>query len=255
MPAPEPEIEVIRLFDDPFLLAVPADDARPEIARIRTDEVDLSRLILLEQGHCLRDQALAFCAPEKLDMQPTLGTASLATIMQLAPTATPSRSYLKSQSTPKCGTNRSSSCVSRRRNQAGRSASPFDAPRPAKQTSLRWASLWSRSSAGPTGRRRRERRRIRTRSEASEAPATRSQQKSVGAEPTLHARVNTQARSRKKKAARSRSTWRRPVAGARRRANSPDGETSALRVRLGRDLPPSAEDRFVALLARSSGRP
>jgi LysR family transcriptional regulator, hydrogen peroxide-inducible genes activator len=83
MPAPEPEIEVIRLFDDPFLLAVPADDARPEIARVRTDEVDLSRLILLEQGHCLRDQALAFCAPEKLDMQPSLGAASLATIMQL----------------------------------------------------------------------------------------------------------------------------------------------------------------------------
>jgi LysR family transcriptional regulator, hydrogen peroxide-inducible genes activator len=83
MPAPEAEIEVIRLFDDPFLLAVPADDARPEIARVRTDEVDLSRLILLEQGHCLRDQALAFCAPEKLDMQLSLGAASLATIMQM----------------------------------------------------------------------------------------------------------------------------------------------------------------------------
>ena len=34
MPAPEADIEVIRLFDDPFLLAVPADDARPEIARV-----------------------------------------------------------------------------------------------------------------------------------------------------------------------------------------------------------------------------
>jgi LysR family transcriptional regulator, hydrogen peroxide-inducible genes activator len=50
MPAPEADIEVIRLFDDPFLLAVPADDARPETARVRTDEVDLSRLILLEEG-------------------------------------------------------------------------------------------------------------------------------------------------------------------------------------------------------------
>jgi LysR family hydrogen peroxide-inducible transcriptional activator len=40
-------------------------------------------LILLEQGHCLRDQALAFCPPEKLDMQLSLGAASLATIMQM----------------------------------------------------------------------------------------------------------------------------------------------------------------------------
>jgi hypothetical protein len=34
------------------------------------------------------------------------------------------------------------------------------------------------------------------------------------------------------------------MADARRRADSPDGETSALRVRSWRDLPPSAEDRF-----------
>src|ERR1700722_2010551 len=36
-----------------------------------------------EQGHCLSDQALSFCAPEKLDMQLSLGAASLATIMQM----------------------------------------------------------------------------------------------------------------------------------------------------------------------------
>jgi LysR family hydrogen peroxide-inducible transcriptional activator len=83
MPAPEADIEVIRLFDDPFLLAVPADDARPETARIRADEVDLKRLILLEEGHCLRDQALAFCWTAKLDMPLNLGATSLATIMQM----------------------------------------------------------------------------------------------------------------------------------------------------------------------------
>jgi LysR family hydrogen peroxide-inducible transcriptional activator len=83
MPAPEADIEVIRLFDDPFLLAVPADDARPETARVRTDEVDLSRLILLEEGHCLRDQALAYCSTVKLDMPLNLGATSLATIMQM----------------------------------------------------------------------------------------------------------------------------------------------------------------------------
>jgi LysR family transcriptional regulator, hydrogen peroxide-inducible genes activator len=83
LPAAEADIEVIRLFDDPILLAVPADDARRETARVRTDEVDLSRLILLEEGHCLRDQALAYCPTAKLDMPLNLGATSLATVMQM----------------------------------------------------------------------------------------------------------------------------------------------------------------------------
>jgi LysR family hydrogen peroxide-inducible transcriptional activator len=83
MPAPEADIEVIRLFDDPFLLAVPADDPHSETARVASDEVDQSRLILLEEGHCLRDQALAFCSTVHLDMPLSLGATSLATIMQM----------------------------------------------------------------------------------------------------------------------------------------------------------------------------
>jgi LysR family hydrogen peroxide-inducible transcriptional activator len=86
LPAPEADVanvEVIRLIEDRFLLAVPADDPHPEAARVRARDVDQSRLILLEQGNCLRDQALAFCAPETLDMQLTLGAASLSTILQM----------------------------------------------------------------------------------------------------------------------------------------------------------------------------
>ena len=83
LPAPEADVEVIRLIEDPFLLAVPAGDPHPETARVSAQDVDHSRLILLEQGHCLRDQALAFCPPEKLAMQLSLGAASLATIMQM----------------------------------------------------------------------------------------------------------------------------------------------------------------------------
>ncbi|MGC2785232.1 MAG: LysR substrate-binding domain-containing protein [Roseiarcus sp.] len=40
-------------------------------------------LILLEEGHCLRDQALAFCSTVQLDMPLSLGATSLATIMQM----------------------------------------------------------------------------------------------------------------------------------------------------------------------------
>ncbi len=60
LPLGEPEIDTAKLFDDLFLLAVPADDPRPADKRIKAMEIDQSRLILLEDGHCLRDQALAF---------------------------------------------------------------------------------------------------------------------------------------------------------------------------------------------------
>jgi LysR family hydrogen peroxide-inducible transcriptional activator len=40
-------------------------------------------LILLEEGHCLRDQALAYCAMARRDSVTSLGASSLATVMQL----------------------------------------------------------------------------------------------------------------------------------------------------------------------------
>ena len=83
LPAAGSEIEVIPLIEDPFLLAVPADDPHPETAPVNAREVDQSRLILLEEGHCLRDQALDFWSTSNSNLPLSLGAASLATIMQM----------------------------------------------------------------------------------------------------------------------------------------------------------------------------
>jgi LysR family hydrogen peroxide-inducible transcriptional activator len=37
----------------------------------------------LEEGHCLRDQALAFCATKRRDSAAALGSTSLTTVMQM----------------------------------------------------------------------------------------------------------------------------------------------------------------------------
>jgi LysR family hydrogen peroxide-inducible transcriptional activator len=81
LPANDTEIESIRLFDDPFLLAVPATDPRSERERVGVHDIDMERLLLLEEGHCLRDQALAFCSSSRRDV--SLGATSLATVMQM----------------------------------------------------------------------------------------------------------------------------------------------------------------------------
>jgi LysR family transcriptional regulator, hydrogen peroxide-inducible genes activator len=60
---------------------VPATDERAENARVSAQDIDQQRLILLEEGHCLRDQALAYCSNTRRDV--SLGATSLATVMQM----------------------------------------------------------------------------------------------------------------------------------------------------------------------------
>jgi LysR family hydrogen peroxide-inducible transcriptional activator len=83
LPVTEADVETKPLFDDPFLLAVPAGDPRSNNRRITPSDIDQDRLILLEEGHCLRDQALAFCAGSRRGGSMGLGATSLATVIQM----------------------------------------------------------------------------------------------------------------------------------------------------------------------------
>ena len=81
LPVADGEIETAKLFDDPFLLAVPSTDERSDRMPVSQDGIDPNKLILLEEGHCLRDQALALCGSARGDVN--LGATSLATVMQM----------------------------------------------------------------------------------------------------------------------------------------------------------------------------
>jgi LysR family transcriptional regulator, hydrogen peroxide-inducible genes activator len=83
LPIERVDVDTLKLFDDPFLLAVPVTDKRLTRGRVSVADVDQRRLILLEEGHCLRDQALAFCATNRQDVAAGLGATSLATVMQM----------------------------------------------------------------------------------------------------------------------------------------------------------------------------
>ena len=95
LPVHASDIETLHLFDDKFLLAVPVDDPRKENVRVAAHDIDQEKLILLEDGHCLRDQALAFCATAQRGRRNgamtgainsgrmTFGASSLATVMQM----------------------------------------------------------------------------------------------------------------------------------------------------------------------------
>jgi LysR family hydrogen peroxide-inducible transcriptional activator len=88
LPIDHAEMASEPLFQDRFLLAVPSGDEMPATERVAVRDVDQQRLILLEEGHCLRDQALAFCAVPQHDRpaglgETRLGATSLATVTQM----------------------------------------------------------------------------------------------------------------------------------------------------------------------------
>lgn len=83
LPAEDADVATLALFDDPFMLAVPAEEAPSGRVNITVADVDQRRLILLEEGHCLRDQALAFCAAPRREAPAALAATSLTTVMQM----------------------------------------------------------------------------------------------------------------------------------------------------------------------------
>jgi LysR family hydrogen peroxide-inducible transcriptional activator len=83
LPVEHPGVETFSLFEDRFLLAVPASRPIAKNVRATVDLLREDRLLLLEEGHCLRDQALAFCHLRKVESIDTFGASSLSTIVQM----------------------------------------------------------------------------------------------------------------------------------------------------------------------------
>ncbi|HEY0218217.1 MAG TPA: LysR substrate-binding domain-containing protein [Afipia sp.] len=83
LPVDHPDVETVVLFDDPFLLAMAASQRVPNRVRAAADLLEGGRLLLLEEGHCFRDQALAFCSLQKVENINTFGASSLSTLVQM----------------------------------------------------------------------------------------------------------------------------------------------------------------------------
>jgi LysR family hydrogen peroxide-inducible transcriptional activator len=83
LPIEHPDIETIRLFDDRFLLAMATSHRMSNQVKATPDLLENDRLLLLEEGHCLRDQALAFCNLRRIENINTFGASSLSTLVQM----------------------------------------------------------------------------------------------------------------------------------------------------------------------------
>ncbi len=85
-PPPSPDLVAARLFEDRFLLA--GTQARLEALghgseALRPMALRPEHLLLLDEGHCLADQALEFCRLDRRQTRLDLGASSLGTLCGL----------------------------------------------------------------------------------------------------------------------------------------------------------------------------
>ncbi|MGH8259436.1 MAG: LysR substrate-binding domain-containing protein, partial [Steroidobacteraceae bacterium] len=76
-------LEARELYEEPFQLAVPRDHRLARQATVRLDDLAHESLLLLEEGHCLRDQALAVCSRAGAEESQDFRATSLETLRQM----------------------------------------------------------------------------------------------------------------------------------------------------------------------------
>ena len=81
LPVSEPSLTEVALFAETFVLVRPGEDkGKPVPNREKLSEM---RLLLLEEGHCFRDQALSFCNMHSAAPRELLDGSSLTTLVQM----------------------------------------------------------------------------------------------------------------------------------------------------------------------------
>lgn len=124
-------IEQEVLFDEPFVLALPADQPPPLHLPVPVPELKAQSLLLLEEGHCLRDQALEVCTRAGARERSGFRATSLETLRQMVAAGVGMTLLPVLSVKPPVATNPSLRLL------------PFEAPAPRRTLGL----LWRRQSA------------------------------------------------------------------------------------------------------------
>jgi LysR family transcriptional regulator, hydrogen peroxide-inducible genes activator len=83
LPIPPERLVTRALYTETFQVALPAAHRLARRKRIKLTDLDGESLLLLEEGHCLRDQALAACRLARVREAPDFRATSLETLRQM----------------------------------------------------------------------------------------------------------------------------------------------------------------------------
>jgi LysR family hydrogen peroxide-inducible transcriptional activator len=83
LPVPADGLVERNHFDEPFVVALPEHHALSGRRQLKTTDLDGETLLLLEDGHCLRDQALDVCSHSSVQEKQDFRATSLETLRQM----------------------------------------------------------------------------------------------------------------------------------------------------------------------------
>jgi len=83
LPVAHEGLEVLELFREPFEMALPAGHALARKKHVRPGDLAHESLLLLEEGHCLRDQALDVCRAARREAREEVQATGLETLRQM----------------------------------------------------------------------------------------------------------------------------------------------------------------------------
>lgn len=83
LPVTNPKVETVLLFEEEFLLAVPTDHEFAKLKSISVKKLKAQNLLLLEDGHCFREQALAVCDFADAQANTDFSATSIETLLSM----------------------------------------------------------------------------------------------------------------------------------------------------------------------------
>jgi LysR family hydrogen peroxide-inducible transcriptional activator len=121
-----PGIDWVEIGEDPFMFAAPAGSPLAEKRAIRTADLKDAQLLLLEDGHCMREHALDACKLRDDDVAGAYSATSLFTLTQMV------RAGLGATLLPKLAVDAGLAA------NAGLAIVPLAAPAPTRKIGLAW---------------------------------------------------------------------------------------------------------------------
>ena len=83
LPEPHDGMQTRVLYAEPFMVALPADHPLADRTSLRVADLAGDTLLLLEDGHCLREQALAVCNRTAMQERQDFRATSIETLRQM----------------------------------------------------------------------------------------------------------------------------------------------------------------------------
>ena len=88
LPLDDDSLAVESLYDEAFLVAIPDDHSMARLEQVRVKDLEGATLLLLEDGHCLRDQALDVCNRIEVHEKQDFRATSIETLRQMVAAGT-----------------------------------------------------------------------------------------------------------------------------------------------------------------------